>query len=322
MDGELRNLLQHTLTASRRRPTRPVAFIEQKCPDFDQLAEILSLSADSGYWANFGPISSLLESVLERYLHLPPSRAAVMCSSGTAALVTAIALKEYRAGRRLRWVVSAYGFRASCLGPLADAMVLDCDGGGMLDLNALTRLDPRSWDGAVVTNVFGLKPDARNYIEFCRERDKELVVDNAGMLDGFRRDDALWSADEILSFHQTKPWGMGEGGCAVIPREHVPLFRALINGAEKLSPAARLWASNSKISDVSCALILQRLLRASEWSCAYQEQARRILPIALGAGLRLLAPMNLAALTPPHLPMLASSPLTEADLANESFVML
>jgi dTDP-4-amino-4,6-dideoxygalactose transaminase len=321
LNGELQNLVEQSLAASRCRPSYPVAFIERKVPDFTQLAEILHLSANSGCWTNFGPVASLLESTLEQHLHLSPSRAVVMCSSGTAALLALIGLKEYYAQRRLRWVVSAFGFRSSCLGPLATARVLDCDAAGMLDLETLRRLDPDSWDGAVITNVFGLKADLRDYIAFCRDQNKELIADNAGLLDGFVRDDARSTADEILSFHQTKPWGMGEGGCAILPRGQAPAFRALINGGDGLRPDARVWASNSKISDVSCALILQRLLQAPEWSCAYQEQARRILKIALSAGLQPMAPMDLATLTPPHLAMLAPGPVAEADLANASFVM-
>src|SRR5207302_1712336 len=37
-----------------------------------------------------------------------------------------------------------------------------------------------------------------------------------------------------------KSWGMGEGGCAVLPRAQVPVFRALINGGEGLCPEGRL----------------------------------------------------------------------------------
>jgi len=315
------SLLYDALAGSLRRSPRPVAFIEQKLPNFEQLAEILQLSADSGYWTNFGPVSSLLESALEQHLSLPPSKAVVMCSSGTAALHSLVAIKEYRAHRRLRWVVSAYGFRASYLGPLADATVLDSNEEGLLDLGALAGLDPDTWDGAVVTNVFGLKSGLRDYVALCRDAGKELIVDNAGLLDGFLRDDPCFAVDEILSFHQTKPWGMGEGGCAVVPREQASLFRAMINGGEELRPEARLWASNSKISDVSCALILQRLLQAGEWSGAYQVQARRILRIATGVGLRPLAPIDLVNLTPPHLPMLTPCPAGEIDLVNSSFVM-
>jgi dTDP-4-amino-4,6-dideoxygalactose transaminase len=318
---EVMQLLENALALSRCRPARPVAFIEHKVPDLQQLAEILRLSSDSGSWTNFGPVCSLLESALERQLNLPPARAAVMCSSGTSALLTLIALHQYCAGRKLRWVISAYGFRSTYVGLLADATVLDSDGSAMLDLQALSRMHSDAWDGLVLTNVFGLRPDGRDYLAFCKGLGKELIVDNAGLLDGFQRDDETSSADEILSFHQTKPWGMGEGGCAIIARRDAPIFRELMNTGESLRPEARAGASNSKISDFSCALILQRLLHASAWSGAYREQAQRVLAIALEAGLRPLAPIDFSTLTPPHLPMLANHPVAETSLANETFVM-
>jgi dTDP-4-amino-4,6-dideoxygalactose transaminase len=283
------------------------------------LAEILRLSDENGYWTNFGPVCSLLESTLARYLNLPASRAVVMCSSGTAALFTLTALKQYRAGRKLRWVVSAYGFPSTYIGPLADAAVLDCDSCAMLDIEALARLEPDAWDGVVVTNTFGLRPDVREYEEICQKTGKELIVDNAGLFSGFARDDG--AVDEVLSFHQTKPWGMGEGGCAVLSKDDAALFRKLINPGLSLADEARPGTSNSKISDFCCAVLLQRLLEAPEWSAAYREQARRVLGIALDCGLQPLAPLDLSTLTPPHLPMLAVSNLAASDLINETLVL-
>jgi dTDP-4-amino-4,6-dideoxygalactose transaminase len=319
--ANIHELLEQALSQSAPRPARPVAFIEPKFPDFGQLEKVLALSADSGYWTNFGPVCQLLESVLERWLELPPARTVVMCSSGTAALLTLIALKEYCAGRKLRWVVSAYSFRSSHLGPLADATVLDCDATAMLDLEALSRLAPDAWDGIILTNVFGLRKNARGYVDLCRRLGKELIVDNAGLLEGFERDSESTAVDELLSFHQTKPWGMGEGGCAIVARDEAAIFRKLINAGESLRPHAKAGASNSKISDFSCAFILQRLLQASAWRDAYRQQAERILSIALDAGLRLLGPLHIDALTPPNLPMLAAQPVPEANLKNKSFVV-
>jgi dTDP-4-amino-4,6-dideoxygalactose transaminase len=319
--AELKELLEHALAMSWPRPARPVPFIEHKCPDLRQLSEILRLSSDSGYWTNFGPVSALLESTLERYLNLPASRAVVMCGSGTSALLALIALKEHLAGRSLRWVVSAFGFRSTRLGPLAGATILDCDNTGILDLETLARLDPDSWDGAVLTNVFGVRSELRDYIGFCRELGKELIVDSAGLLQGFTRENAPWSVDEILSFHQTKPWGMGEGGCAIVSREHAPILRKFTNLGEGLEQTAWASATNGKISDFSCALILQRLLRISEWSAAYREQARRLQELAGEVGFRALAPLDISVLTPPHLPMIAKHPISERSLANEVLVL-
>ena len=317
----VKELLEKTLSLSRSRPLRPLSFIEHKLPRLEELEEILRLSADSGYWTNFGPVCRLLECALASHLNLTPGRSAVMCSSGTAALLTLAALKEYRAGRKLRWVISAYGFRSSCLGPLADATVLDCDDSAMLDLQTLAGMDPDSWDALVLTNVFGLRRNIREYLELCHELGKELIVDNAGLLDGFQRDGAAGPADEIISFHQTKPWGMGEGGCAILAQEDACLFRELTNTGENLCAVARAGASNSKISDFSCALILQRLAEISTWSGAYREQARRVCAIALDSGLRPLAPLDLDTLIPPHLPLLATHPLRETDLVNPYLAM-
>ena len=44
--GEIKELLDQALATSRPRLARPVAFIEQKSPDFAKLAEILRLSAE------------------------------------------------------------------------------------------------------------------------------------------------------------------------------------------------------------------------------------------------------------------------------------
>jgi len=99
------------------------------------------------------------------------------------------------------------------------------------------------------------------------------------------------------------------------------MLRAFMNGGEGLDQAARAGAANSKISDFSCALILQRLLQAPEWRRAYQEQARRILEIACKAGLHPLAPFDPNIMTPPHLPMLSPHPVPEASLANKTLVM-
>lgn len=319
--GELKELLEKALAMSCPRPARPIPFIEQKFPDFGQLAEILRLSADSGYWTNFGPVSALLELALERYLNLPPSRAVVMCSSGTAALLALIALTEHRAQRSLRWVISAFGFRSTCLGSLACATTLDCDNQGLLNLKMLAGLDPGSWDGVVLTNVFGLRSELNDYADLCRDLDKELIVDSAGLLLGFSRESERGSVDEILSFHQTKPWGMGEGGCAIVAREHAAILRAFTNCGEGLDPAARARAANSKISDFSCALILQRLLRTRDWCSGYREQARRVLQIAGKAGLRPLAPLDLNLTTPPHLPLLSTHPISETSLSNEILVL-
>ena len=170
-----------------------------------------------------------------------------MCSSGTAALLALIALKEHQRGPTLTMGgLGIMGFVPRMLGPLAGATVLDCDDKGLLDLETLAALDPDSWDGAVLTNVFGLRSDLHEYVKLCRDLGKDLIVDSAGLLLGFSRQNARGSADEILSFHQTKPWGMGEGGCAIVTREQAPKLREFMNCGEGLDQADLLRASTTR----------------------------------------------------------------------------
>src|SRR5438067_2471486 len=111
MDQGVESLIKSALLArTGSRAQRPVPFIENKAIDMVKLQQVLKISESCHHWANFGPVSRLLETVLERHLQLPDSRSVVFCSSATAALFAMVAVKEYRARRRLSWVTSAYGF--------------------------------------------------------------------------------------------------------------------------------------------------------------------------------------------------------------------
>ena len=198
---------------------------------------------------------------------------------------------------------------------------MDCNSEGMLSLSELESLPADSFDGIVITNIFGTSPDIEKYVEFCRLNGKQLIVDNAAVLDGFPRDRPGQTFDEIISFHQTKPWGLGEGGCAVLAGQEDMVFRGMINFGVGLNKSAARWATNAKISDFSCALILNRMREIYMWGPLYQEQAERIREIAVEAGLRMLAPMDLNALIPPHLPMLARHPISYSDIECDKFVM-
>jgi len=289
-------------------PVAPVPFVEEKTPDWDNMRRYLDLSDRAHHWANFGPVSVLLEEFIAGFVSLAPTRRVIACASGTAALNAVIGAHSYKAGRRLRWVTSAFGFWSSALGPLSDVRVVDCDATGMLDLEQLGRLPPDSYDGVVVTNIFGLYPDLSKYRSFCSAQGKVLVVDNAlGFDSGYDRGDPA-SPDEIISLHQTKPWGVGEGGCAVVSKDLEPIVRALLNFGVGLSDAARPFAMNAKISDYACALLLDRLNDAEDRLALYRMQSNRIVQIGRMAGLEPLRPdFFFVNQTIGHVPLLSRS---------------
>lgn len=295
-----------------------VPFVEPKRPDWDRIAEICALSADAQRWANFGPVSVALGKVIERLLHLPDDRAVVPASSATAALQAIAGMHAVRAGRSLVWAISAFGFFSTAIGPFAGRIrIVDCDRSGFLDLDLLARLDPESWDGLIVTNVFGLTADFSRYEAFCEARGKPLVIDSAFALPAPRPKGA--KADAIISFHHTKPWGFGEGGCAIVNLENASLVRSFLNFGVGADNAFAAYAANGKMSDIAAAAILERLERMPSWSGLYQRQRRRIVGLVEAAGLDILGTPPETAISA-HIPVLAPQPVTLEALLPARFV--
>lgn len=267
-----------------------IAFVEVKRPDYDQIRTLLAPSEASGVWSNFGAVSLQLEATVSEVLSVPHDRRVIACASGTVALHGLVQLYEHLVGRPLRWVVSAFTFYAQRQGPLAAARVLDCDAQGFLDLGALAALSTESYDGIVVTNLFGTAPNIERYEELAAGAGKVLLFDSATCFSSLRHGKPFGSlgAGELFSFHHTKPCGFGEGGCAVLPAEHEDTLRSLINfGLYKgIDTGAR--SSNGKMSDVAAAFILDRLRHREVIRAAHLQQFRRLAGIARALGLELL----------------------------------
>ena len=297
----------------------PVRYVEDKRIDWQRIHEILDISRRANQWTNFGPVSRALERALEHVLAVPAERAVVVCASASVGLTALAGLHAARRRRRLRWLVSAYTFAVQQTGVFDDAIVVDCDETGMIDLAAAAELPDGEWDGMVVTNLFGALRDSGRFAAFCAERGKALILDSAQALLGPDRS-AADPPEEVISFHHTKPWGVGEGGCVIVDRADVPLVRAALNfgigGPDLLKP----FAGNGKISEIACALVLDRLERLPSWSHFYYGQRRRIDKLRRHAGLSLLCqgPDHAIAAS---LPILAARPIGATWFKGRPFDM-
>jgi dTDP-4-amino-4,6-dideoxygalactose transaminase len=266
-----------------------VRFVETKSVDWPRLQELLAASETANHWANFGPVSRSFEAAVERLLELPESLAVVATSSGTAAQFALTGVFASHAGRPLRWLASAFGFASSRIGPIADTVrLIDCDELGLIDLEAAAAMPPAGWDGLLVTNVFGRCSNLDSFVDFCGQRGKSLLVDNAQALIGLNRSSPS-SPSEFISFHHTKPWGFGEGGCAILPREDVDLCRRLLDFGYGSPDCASSFAANGKLSDVAAAAILSRLETFVRLTPRYQEQWHRLAEIAEDSGFRVFS---------------------------------
>ena len=288
-----------------------IAFVEAKRPDYEHIRELLARSEASGVWSNFGPVSLQLEETVAELLRVPRGRQVIACANGTVALHGLVQLYEHVMGRPLRWVVSAFTFHAQRQGPLAAAQVLDCDAQGFLDPDALAALPTESYDGVVVTNLFGTASNVERYEELAANAGKVLLFDSATCFGSSNPGKPFGSlgAGELFSFHHTKPCGFGEGGCAVVPAELADTFRSLINfGLYKgIDTGAR--SSNGKMSDVAAAFILDRLRHCEEIRAAHLQQFRRLAGIARSLGLALLVDGGKEGLFPNLVPILFPRPV-------------
>jgi dTDP-4-amino-4,6-dideoxygalactose transaminase len=300
-----------------------IAFVELKRPDHGHIRELLAASEASGAWSNFGPASTRLERVVEEALELPPSRRVVACASGTVALHGLVQLYEHLAGRTLRWVVSAFTFHAQRQGPLGSAQVLDCDLRGFLDPDALAALPEESYDGIIVTNLFGTAAHVERYEQIAARAGKVLLFDSAACF-GSRFHGVLFGclgAGEMFSFHHTKPCGFGEGGCVALPAELADTFRSLVNFGlcKGIDTGAR--SCNGKMSDVAAAFILDRLRHQKTIRGAHREQFRRIAGIARALRLELLVDGEAAGALPSLAPILLPRPISFEQLKGSALVL-
>lgn len=294
--------------------SRPVDFVENKHVDLNRAAQFLEVSRTRNRWANRGPVWDLLSLAYKHFFNLPNSHVVVPCSNGGIALAALAALHAAKLGRPARWVVSAFGFYNTINGCFADAKVIDCDSKGMLSLEDLDSLDKDTYDGFIVTNPYGLADNFHEYTSFAQKYKKIFLLDNAS---GVKQDlpDVSYQA---FSLHQTKPFGLGEGGLAVLPADEQALFLKLIEYSP-LEPLMRpFWVANGKISDIACATLLARLENSPEWGPLYQMQSIRITQKALRVGLTSLFPsqQNVIATS---LPFLSSRKIDVKELQNEYF---
>lgn len=290
----------------------PVRFIENKVVDYTYLDRVMAPAREANHYTNFGPVTHQLELALAHLWQVPQDRRVVFASSATTALFALAGVHAAHKGRRLRFATCTFGFMATNIGPLCDTLLCDSDARGMLDLDAITDEVRDSVDGLIVINMFGMNRDLSAYRRWCETHGKVLIIDNATGFGGFDRTQGY---DEVVSFHHTKAWGLGEAGIAVVAAQDEALFRALCSFGTGAAEWLRFYATNAKISDFSAGLVLDRLERMPLWTAAYRAQSERITALAVQAGLCPLSDWQKDEIHA-HLPFQAADPVLPENLPD------
>lgn len=283
-----------------------ISFVENKKFNQGEIKSLLKLSEQKNHWSNYGPVSSELESEIARRLGLNDDYAVVACCSGTLALYCLVNLYNFINERQLKWAVSSYGFPCCNQGPLMNSVVVDCDQDGMLDLDLLDKI---KFDGIIVTNIFGTQKNLNKYRDYCKSHKKIFIADSATCF-------ADNKENEIISFHHTKPWGFGEGGCLIVEKKYEKKIRSVANFGLTTAEKIGKWGMNAKISDVGAAFILQRINQMDQYEGGYWQQYLRIKQIGEKLGYKV---MGECVSIPAHVPLLNEKPTYQID--NEEVVL-
>ncbi|MEO0322482.1 MAG: DegT/DnrJ/EryC1/StrS family aminotransferase [Myxococcota bacterium] len=268
--------------------------------DLEVVGKHLERSRRANHWTNFGPVAADFERAVATFVDLDPGLRVVGCANATLALHALAEMYATRAGRDLRWAVCSFGYYSTVDGPLRSSIAIDCDEGAMLDL---ALIEPDEIDGLIVTNIFGQARELEAYRAFARRHDKILLVDAAVALGSHPH-----GPDEAISFHHTKPWGFGEGGCAIVSAEDEELFRSLIIFGHAPGTKINRRATNGKLSDPSAAFLLMRIAQMRRLGVAYREQYERMLALGRRAGLTPVPGGESHAGIPASVPLLLPAP--------------
>lgn len=180
-----------------------ISWLPQKSVDPSELISGLKVCEETNRWANGGTFTKELALCVHELLGLSPSLTVIPTCSGTAALHALVEVYQRRSPTR-KWEVSDFAWSSSWSGPLATANVVDIDENSLL-------LVPKLAESYRVVTTFG---------GFQTWEDSSFpsrsVVDHCSSIDLVREEPGLGSA---ISFHHTKPWGFGEGGAIICPKD-------------------------------------------------------------------------------------------------------
>jgi dTDP-4-amino-4,6-dideoxygalactose transaminase len=245
----------------------PVPVLRPLLPATDRLVPYLRQIDAARVYTNNGPLTATLERRLAEYLSLPRGGIA-SASSGTMALVGAIlAVAGPAAKERPLALLPAFTFVAT-----AQAAELAGYRGWITDVDPMTwMLDPERLMqhpdldrvGVVVPVApFGRPVPPAPWLEFHRRTGIPVVIDGAASFDCIARNPERF-LNEIpvaLSFHATKAFASGEGGCVVTTDPDLPhRITRVLNFGFYGSRVAESAGLNGKMSEYHAAVGLAEL---------------------------------------------------------------
>jgi dTDP-4-amino-4,6-dideoxygalactose transaminase len=239
-----------------------IQLLSMKKPNWTTIQQFISECEKTNQYTNIGPIIAKLEKFVREKFQIDETRAVIVTSNGTTALHALIAGMNICHNKDLTFVTQSFTFPSSKQGPLKNSDIVDIDEDGGLDLN---QLSGKTYDGLIVTNVHGNIVDIDRYVDYCQTHKKILIFDNAAA--GFTfykgKNSCHYGSASIISFHHTKPFGFGEGGCIIVDPQYEKAIRRSLNfGLDPTLGEKSQYsdqASNYRMCDINASFVLSYL---------------------------------------------------------------
>ena len=113
-------------------------------------------------YTNGGPIVKALEDLIHTKFQIEESKAVICCNNATSALYALTSGIQFISGVN-QWATQSFTFPSSTQGMLKDAIIVDIDKDGGIDLEQI----PENVTGIIVTNFFGNVVEIAKYVNWC-----------------------------------------------------------------------------------------------------------------------------------------------------------
>ncbi len=259
-----------------------VPVLRPRLPSADAIVNYLRRIDDTRIYSNFGPLVAEFQRRLEHLLGTP-ARSVVSASSGTTALIGAIlATAGTASAPRLFALMPSFTFAATAVAAERcgfQPYLVDVDPTTWtLDPAALENHSILSQVGAVVVVApFGRPVRQAPWIRFGELTGIPVIIDAAASFSCIARapEPFLGPLPTVLSFHATKSFGIGEGGCVISTKAalHDRLVASLNFGFVANRDSA-LPSVNGRLSEYHAAVGLAELDSWSTKCAALNEVAK------------------------------------------------
>jgi dTDP-4-amino-4,6-dideoxygalactose transaminase len=224
-------------------------------PPPESWVKYLEPSYNNHVFCNYGPVTSLFEEKLQKYLdsEFKP----VTACNATLALEAALLTVDIRGKEVLvptfTFAATAHSVeRAGGIPVLVDSI----ESSWHLCLEDARQKVNKNTSVVVLVNPFGMTIDLRPYQEFARDHGIFLILDSAASFGAYYPNGKLYSNEiEVFSFHVTKTMGIGEGAAIFSPnQDFLNKLRRVCNFGFNDDALVDYPGTNAKMSDFQAAV--------------------------------------------------------------------